>query len=94
MMRRLKVSLGVFRHWQDKDGVTLADAAEPKLQGLLETAVERSIPAGSVWTFNVSPDSYYGEGCNYNFDTMGILKVAERFEDWRLRVVNVPVIQP
>jgi hypothetical protein len=92
MMRRLKVSHGVFRHWQENDGVALADADEAKLQTVLETAAERSIPAGSVWTFNVSPDSYYGEGCDYNFDTMGILKVAERFEDWRLRVVNVPVV--
>lgn len=94
MMRRLKVSRGVFRHWQDKDGVALADADEPKLQTVLDTGAERSIPTGSVWTFNVSPDTYYGEGCQYNFDTMGILKLAERFEDWRLRVINVAVVLP
>ena len=91
MMRRLKASLGVFRHWQDNDGLTHAEADEPKLRSLLETAAQRPIPPGSVWTFNVSPDTYYGEGCNYNFDTIGILKLAERFEDWRLRVINIPV---
>ena len=91
MMRRLKASNGIFRHWQEKDGLSLAGADEAKLKAALETAEERPIPIGSVWTFNVSPDTYYGEGCDFNFDTIGILKLAERFEDWRLRVVNVVV---
>ena len=57
----------------------------------LDTADERTIPSGSVWTFNVSPDSVYGEGCNYSFDAFGILKTAAAFTNWKLRVVNVPV---
>lgn len=94
MMKRLKVSNGIFRHWQNNDGTALLDADETKLLPVLETSMERAIPTGSVWTFNVAPDTYYGEGCKFNFDTMGILKVAEKFDDWRLRVVNVQVVQP
>ena len=44
-----------------------------------------------VWTFNVSPDSVYGEGNHYTFDAFGILSTARKFADWRLRVVNVQI---
>ncbi|MCB1095949.1 MAG: hypothetical protein KDN22_10275 [Verrucomicrobiae bacterium] len=57
----------------------------------LDTAPERSIPDGSVHTFNVSPDSIYGVKCEYGFETIGILTFAEKFEDWRLEVVPVTV---
>jgi len=94
MMRRLKASNGLFRHWQPHDSLNLLPAAEPKLEPILERSEERNIPAGSVWTFNVAPDTVYGEGCEFNFDTFGILKVREKFEDWRIKVVNVPVMRP
>ena len=90
MMRRLKASRGVFRHWQDDDSLELLDADETRLAKNLERSGERSIAPNSVWTFNVAPDSVYGEGCAFDFDTFGILKVAERFEDWKLAVTNLP----
>jgi hypothetical protein len=91
MMRRLLASRGVFRHWQSGDSAALLTGPIPDVAKHLETADERSIPSGSVWTFNVSPDSVYGEGCNYTFDAFGILKVAVNFADWKLQVVNIPV---
>ena len=39
----------------------------------------------------MAPDSLYGIGNSYAFDTIGILKTSRSFEDWRLEVVNVPV---
>jgi hypothetical protein len=90
MMRRLKASRGIFRHWQDGDSLELLDADETRLTKTLERSGERSIAPNSVWTFNVAPDSVYGEGCAFDFDTFGILKVAERFEDWKLAVTNLP----
>ena len=51
----------------------------------------RAVPDGSVWTFNVSPDSVYGAGCGYDFATVGILTLAREFEAWRVRVVRVEV---
>jgi hypothetical protein len=39
-----------------------------------------------VWTFNVAPDSVYGEGCGFTFATQGELITAATWEDWRLRV--------
>jgi hypothetical protein len=89
MMLRLLAGKGVFRHWQTSD--TAAGASMKELAKQLDTADERTIPSGSVWTFNVSPDSVYGEGCNYSFDAFGILKTAAAFTNWKLRVVNVPV---
>lgn len=91
MMRRLKASRGVFRHWQETDALEWLAADPAALAARLETAEERPVPPGSVWTFNVSPDSVYGEGCDFDFDTFGILMTAAAVEDWRLRVVNLPV---
>lgn len=91
MMRRLIASRGVFRHWQTEDSPTLLKAGVKELSSLLDHSPERAVPIGSVWTFNVAPDSVYGEGCGYSFDSFGILKMAGNFADWRLKVVNVPV---
>jgi hypothetical protein len=91
MMRRLIASRGVFRHWQAADLPDLLNASVSKLSKVLEREEVRSIPAGSVWTFNVSPDSVYGQGCGYNFDSFGILTTARTFADWRLQVVNLPM---
>ncbi len=91
MMRRILACGGVFRHWQAPDGPELLNRPVDELRGKLESAEERAIPTGSVWTFNVSPDSVYGQGCNYAFDTFGLLKVAENFKDWRLKRVNLPI---
>ncbi|MBL9138571.1 MAG: serine/threonine protein phosphatase [Verrucomicrobiales bacterium] len=91
MMRRLIASWGVFRHWQASDALNRLEAAPDILANSLETAPVRALPDGSVWTFNVSPDSVYGAGCGFHFDTAGELVSADRWEDWRLRVLNVNV---
>jgi len=91
MMNRLMASHGVFRHWQSTDHSAKAEADDQQLAKLVETGMKRSIPEGSVWTFNVSPDSVYGVGNQYTFDTFGILHTAIEFSDWRLQVVNVSV---
>ena len=54
----------------------------------LEVTPQRPVVEGAVYTFNVSPDSVYGKGCGYTFDTFGILTLKKSFEDWRLRVEN------
>jgi len=88
MMRRIIASSGVFRHWQDADNVDLLDAIIPTLREHLEVTPQRPVVEGAVYTFNVSPDSVYGKGCGYTFDTFGILTLKKSFEDWRLRVEN------
>lgn len=88
-MNRIVASQGVFRHWQDDDEPQQANADRATLQSFIEMAPSRKIPTGSVWTFNVSPDSVYGQGNSYDFDTVGILSTAKRFQDWRLKVINV-----
>ena len=89
MMHRLKASQGVFRHWQDGDSLALREADEATLARVLERTGERAIPANSVWTFNVAPDSMYGEGNDFDFDTFGILTVGENFSHWKLAVKNL-----
>jgi len=90
-MNRIIASNGAFRHWQPRDSSKNSLSDKAALRKLIDQEPERSVPAGSVWTFNVSPDSVYGSGNEYTFDTIGILTTAEAFEDWRLKVVNVPV---
>jgi hypothetical protein len=91
MMRRLVASRGVFRHWQAGDVPLLLDAPVAKLRGVLQQEEVRSIPPGSVWTFNVGADSAYGRGNEYDFDAFGLLQLAPEFAGWKLRVVNVSV---
>jgi len=94
VMRRLIASRGLYRHWQTNDNTRLLQAAPDALRTTLEHEESRALPDGSVWTFNVSPDSVYGVGCGFTFDTAGELTVAERWEDWRLRVLNFEVTPP
>ena len=91
MMNRLVVSRGAFRHWQPGDSSRQANAQGAILKGLVETGRVRRVPEGSVWTWNVAPDSVYGRGNGYTFDTIGILKTAAAFSQWNLEVVNIPV---
>ncbi|MCC6232771.1 MAG: serine/threonine protein phosphatase [Verrucomicrobiales bacterium] len=86
LMRRLMASRGLYRHWQESDHVSLLEAAPAALQAKLEVGEERPIPEGSVWTFNVSPDSMYGAGCGYDFGTYGELVPASLWEAWRIKV--------
>ncbi|MEE3285642.1 MAG: metallophosphoesterase family protein [Planctomycetota bacterium] len=91
MTNRLIASKGSFRHWQVADGRRRATNTKAELKSVVETKRQRSVPDRSVWTLNVAPDSLYGVGNSYAFDTIGILKTARSFSDWRLEVVNVPV---
>jgi hypothetical protein len=67
------------------------DAEGPTLASQIESNPRRSLPEGSVWTLNVSPDSVYGMGCGFNFATFGVLTLGNRFEDWRIQVETVDV---
>jgi len=93
MMNRLLASRGVFRHWQSAESTLGPGSTIEELSKRLETAPTRAVPTGSVWTFNVAPESVYGEGNHYSFDAFGILTTAKDFAEWRLRVVNIE-IQP
>jgi hypothetical protein len=89
LMRRLIASRGLFRHWQETNS-SQAQLAEPSsLAKRIETATNRALPEGSVWTLNVSPDSTYGVGCGFDFATFGVLTLATRYEDWRITVETV-----
>jgi hypothetical protein len=91
MMARLVASGGLFRHWQPSDSLGLLHASPGHLATRLEREPSRPIPDGSVWTFNVSPDSIYGVGCGFTSSTLGMLKTADRFQDWRIQTVEIRV---
>ncbi|MGE0206804.1 MAG: metallophosphoesterase [Candidatus Babeliales bacterium] len=49
---------------------------------------------GIVATFNVSPDSNFGKGLNYNFDTYGMLTIGKTFpKDWKFQVISHVVVK-
>ena len=89
MMRRLVACRGVHRHWQDRDNAPLLNADPRQLETILESQPKRKLPDGSVFTFNVAPDSSYGVGCNFDFDTYAELDTAEDFSAWTLTVHNL-----
>ena len=70
---------------------SLIEAPVAQLRGVLEQDETRSVPANSVWTFNVGVDSVYGIGNQFDFDSFALLRLAPEFSAWKLRVVNVPV---
>lgn len=47
---------------------------------------------GPIWTLNVSPDSMYKKIKHYNYDTYAILTIGKKFDDWKLAVHNVKVL--
>jgi hypothetical protein len=91
MMSRLVASDGLFRHWQETNSPAAERARGAALASRLETAKSRPIPDGSVWTFNVAPDSVYGIGNDYGFATFGLLQLADEFSNWRIQVETVDV---
>ena len=87
IMRRLVASRGLFRHWQEP-----VEPVGDRLEvASLERGTSRSLPEGSVWTLNVSPDSVYGQGNGFTFATVILLETATNFADWRLSVDTVEV---
>ena len=88
---------GVFRAHQHNDKTMprilnhdgKSDAADAGVAKLwLAENIQQ--PAGKLWdgivcTFCVSPAAY-GNDFKYNFDSFGILRTAEGFEDWRLEM--------
>jgi hypothetical protein len=91
LMSRLVACDGVYRHWQENESFADADKSVDAIRRNLRPEASRSIPDGSVWTFNVSPDSVYGVGCRCDFVTVGMLKLAPAFNDWRMSVLRIRV---
>lgn len=91
LMSRLVASNGIFRHWQDKDSSAHAKTSPKELAATIDTAAKRPIPDGSVWTFNVSPDSGYGKGCKFDFVTVGVMTLQKDFNQWSMQVLATPV---
>lgn len=91
LMSRLVACDGVYRHWQDNESTADADKSVDAIRRQLLPEESRLVPDGSVWTFNVSPDSMYGVGCRCDFVTVGMLTLAPAFKDWRIKVVRIPV---
>lgn len=89
MMRRLIGCGGVHRHWQREDSKKLLNAEPIQLKGILESASKRRLSEGSVFTLNVSPDSIYGMGCDFSFDTYAELLTAKTFSDGTLTIFNI-----
>lgn len=89
MMSRILASRGVFRHWQSRDSKDILGAKISELAQRLEQDSEQTIPEGSVYTLNVSPDSIYGILCGYDFDTWASIKVNAEFSQWRVRRINL-----
>ncbi len=91
LMSRLVACDGAFRHWQENENSKDAEKSVEEIRRQLKPEASRPIPDGSVWTFNVSPDSLYGVKCSCDFVTMGMLKLAPAFKDWRMNVVRIRV---
>lgn len=96
---------GVFRAHQHDASMTdmmklilKPDTPESPERGLgkLWHAAERNhigLWDGIICTFNVAPDSAYGDQLQFTENTIGILTTAPTFNDWNLQLVHIPVIK-
>jgi len=91
LMSRLVASDGIYRHWQENESTADAGKSVDAIRRQLRPEETRPIPDGSVWTFNVAPDSVYGVGCRCDFVTLGMLQLAPAFKDWRMNVLRIAV---
>ena len=89
MMRRLVACRGLHRHWQDRDRAELLNGDPRQLETILESQSLRKLQEGSVYTLNVAPDSAYGVGCGFDFDTYALLRTHREFSEWTLEVHNI-----
>jgi hypothetical protein len=91
LMSRLVACGGVYRHWQmNEDSSNAASSVEAIREKLIATTGE-TLPEGSVWTLNVSPDSVYGIGCGFNFAAAAVLNLAPEFKDWRISTLTLEI---
>lgn len=63
-----------------------------KLWKPFEKMQERHMDDGLVWTFNVGPDSVYGEGVGFDFDTYVELVPAKNYKNWIMKVFNTKIL--
>lgn len=47
---------------------------------------------GLVWTFNVGPDSVYGQGVGFDYDTYAKVVLQSEYLDWSMEVCNTSVL--
>lgn len=90
---------GILRAHQHADSIQ-----DPIMKGLIESngvyklwkpyekMQERSMDDGLVWTFNVGPDSVYGHGVGFNFDTYVELILAKDYKNWVMKVFNTKIL--
>ena len=81
LMSRLVACDGVFRHWQENEiDRRRGQIREARFAATCGPEETRPIPDGSVWTFNVAPDSVYGVGCRLRFRHGGYAQAGARVQ--------------
>lgn len=56
-----------------------------------EVSLSRTFKDGIVWTFNVSPDTVYGQSYGYDFHTFAKITLQKNYDDWQMQIFNVNV---
>lgn len=105
--RLLKVSstdnkkvVGVFRAHQHSSSLNpmmdlMLNGPTPGVAKLWQTDQSKDQPIwnGIVATFNVTPDSAYGDGLKFNYDTYGVLTIGREFpQDWKFEIYRIDTI--
>jgi hypothetical protein len=85
--------IGIFRAHQHGDEDMMYRLLSSKTKGLYcMWDMPNIFGFGLVWMFNVGPDSVYGSGHGFNFDTYARLTVAEQLTNWKISVFNADIL--
>lgn len=85
---------GIIRAHQHSDDMMphlIANKGVFKMWRSDEIGLFRMFQDGLVWTFNVSPDSVYGDHYKYNFHTFAKVTVQKNYDDWKMQIFNINV---
>lgn len=82
MMEQLILFRGIYPLWMLDD----KEFYETVIANAQDGVYVQNMGDSLVRTCNVSPDSIYGVGCKYAFDTFGVLKTAQKYDKWTMSV--------
>jgi len=95
-----KKVIGVFRAHQHASTLTpmmdlILNGTTPGVGKLWQTDQTKNqlLWDGIVATFNVTPDSAYGNALKFNYDTYGVLTIGKQFpQDWKFDIYRIDTI--
>ncbi len=88
---KIRGIIRAHQHGNDTLPYLIANKGVYKMWEKNEISLSRTFKDGLVWTFNVSPDSVYGQQYKYDFHTFAKITLQKNYDDWSMQIFNLNV---